>query len=64
MFDCKYIESEREKILKSATQYFTNMKGVKGVFLGGSIPSGNTDCYLDIDLRVILDIENFDIIRS
>ena len=44
----------RERLLKTAVDYFSRDPAVLGIFLGGSMPAGMADAYSDIDLRVVV----------
>lgn len=47
----------RERLLKTAVDYFTRDPDVLGIFLGGSMAAGTVDAYSDIDLRVVVSPE-------
>jgi len=46
------IQLAREELLRRVVEFFSKQRGVVGLLLAGSIPSGSADAYSDIDLRV------------
>ena len=50
--DLESVILAREKILNEAIAYFKTDKVTKGIFLAGSLATGESDAYADIDLRV------------
>lgn len=48
------LTAARERLLKTAVDYFTRDPAVAGIFLGGSLAAGTADAYSDIDLRVVV----------
>ena len=44
----------RERLLKTAVDYFASDPAVLGIFLSGSIAAETADAYSDIDLRVVV----------
>ena len=49
----------RTSILENACSDLSAMKGVSGLFLGGSLADDSADCYSDIDLRVVVEDQHF-----
>lgn len=47
----------RDQLLKRIEDYFLHSAFVKGIFLGGSLSTGNPDAYSDIDLRIVVNQE-------
>lgn len=47
----------RERLFKKVVDYFRSRKGVKAIFVGGSVAEGTTDAYSDIDFRIVVDPE-------
>jgi len=48
----EHLQRAREELLETVVEFFSDRRGVVGVLLVGSIPSGAADAYSDIDLRV------------
>ncbi|MGX9825298.1 nucleotidyltransferase domain-containing protein [Lactococcus lactis] len=57
MFNKKELVTQRQNLLNKLIDYFSSEREVLGLFLGGSLASGNTDAFSDIDLRVLVDDE-------
>jgi Nucleotidyltransferase domain. len=55
MFDKNELIIQRKKLLNNFIDYFSEEREVMGVFLGGSLASGNPDAFSDIDFRVLVD---------
>lgn len=45
----------RESILRGALEYFRQKPRITGVFLSGSLATEESDCFSDIDLRVLVE---------
>lgn len=53
MIRLEQISKARNQLLQQVTNYFSEQSEVVGILLAGSLPSGTSDPYSDIDLRVI-----------
>ncbi|MCF6136665.1 aminoglycoside 6-adenylyltransferase [Pseudalkalibacillus berkeleyi] len=53
------LPKSREKLMKRIEKDLLEDENIIGVFYGGSIGSGNTDLYSDIDLRVVVTDEAY-----
>lgn len=51
------IINARERLFNNVVEYFRSRKGVKAIFVGGSIADGTTDTYSDIDFRIVVEPE-------
>ncbi|WP_456271018.1 aminoglycoside 6-adenylyltransferase [Bacillus sp. AK031] len=54
----------RQKLMKAIEEDFLSDKNVLCLFYGGSIGNGNTDLYSDIDLRVVVKDDVFELYRQ
>lgn len=51
---------ERDRLLDYATRFFSADPQIIGIFIGGSLAAETSDCYSDIDLRVVVKTERHD----
>lgn len=51
---------ERDRLLDYVTRFFSADPQIIGIFIGGSLAAETSDCYSDIDLRVVAKTERHD----
>ncbi|RUR78718.1 nucleotidyltransferase domain-containing protein [Chlorogloeopsis fritschii PCC 9212] len=50
------LNTARQSLLDKSVDYFLAKKGVEALFVQGSVASGNTDEFSDIDFRVVIQL--------
>lgn len=59
-FNTDELNTARQSLLNKAVDYFLAKQGVEALFIQGSVASGNTDEFSDIDFRVVIQPELYE----
>ncbi|MGV2828917.1 aminoglycoside 6-adenylyltransferase [Myxosarcina sp. GI1(2024)] len=59
-FNSEKLNAARQRLLDKVIEYFLAKKGIEAIYIQGSVASGLTDEFSDIDLRVVIQPEIYE----